>query len=94
MENITKTAADTASAVGEKVTEKVAENASQWTNILKEVVDKLTGKNMQVVYDFQDFEVDVPKATGPEGKELGSAKWKINGKFTLSTELRNESYTR
>ena len=94
MENITKTAADTASAVGEKVTEKVAENASQWTDIMKEVVDKLTGKNMQVVYDFQDFEVDVPKATGPDGKELGSAKWKINGKFTLSTELREESYTR
>ena len=93
MENITKAAADTASAVGEKVTEQVAENASQWTDILKEVVDKLTGKNMQVVYDFQDFEVDVPKATGPEGKELGSAKWKINGKFTLSTELRDESYT-
>lgn len=94
MENITKTAADTASAVGEKVTEKVAENASQWTDIMKEVVDKLTGKNMQVVYDFQDFEIDVPKATGPEGTELGSAKWKINGKFTLSTELRDESYTR
>ena len=89
MENITKAAADTASVVGEKVTD----NASQWTDILKEVVDKLTGKNMQVVYDFQDFEIDVPKATGPEGKELGSAKWKINGKFTLSTELRDESYT-
>ena len=90
MENWTKAAADTASIVGEKV----EENASQWTNILKEVVDKLTGKNMQVIYDFQDFEVDVPKATGPEGKELGSAKWKINGKFTLSTELREESNTR
>ena len=48
MENITKTAADTASAVGEKVTEKVAENASQWTDIMKEVVDKLTGKNMMM----------------------------------------------
>ena len=89
MENITKAAADTASVVGEKV----QENASQWTDILKEVVDKLTGKNMQVVYDFQDFEIDVPKATEPEGKELGSAKWKINGKFTLSTEPRDESYT-
>jgi hypothetical protein len=90
MENLTKAAADTANIVGEKV----EENASQWTNILKEVVDKLTGKNMQVIYDFQDFEVDVPKATGPDGKELGSAKWKINGKFTLSTELRDESNTR
>ena len=90
MENLTKAAADTASIVGEKV----EENASQWTNILKEVVDKLTGKNMQVIYDFQDFEVDVPKATGPDGKELGGAKWKINGKFTLSTELRDESNSR
>lgn len=90
MENLTKAAADTASFVGEKV----EENASQWTNILNEVVDKLTGKNMQLRYDFHDFEIDVPKATGPEGKELGSAKWKINGKFTLSTELRDESYTR
>lgn len=90
MENVTKAAADTANIVGEKV----EENASQWTNILKEVVDKLTGKNMQVIYDFQDFEVEVPKATGPDGKELGSAKWKINGKFTLSTELRDESNTR
>jgi len=90
MENLTKAAADTASTVGEKI----EENASQWTNILKEVVDKLTGKNMEVIYDFQDFEVDVPKATGPEGKELGSAKWKVNGKFTLSTELRDESNTR
>ena len=42
MENLTKAAADTASTVGEKI----EENASQWTNILKEVVDKLTGKNM------------------------------------------------
>jgi len=90
MENLTKAAADTANIVGEKV----EENASQWSNILKEVVDKLTGKNMEVIYDFQDFEVDVPKATGPEGKELGSAKWKVNGKFTLSTELRDESNTR
>jgi len=29
----------------------------------------------------------VPKATGPDGRELGSAKWKINGKFVFSTQL-------
>lgn len=42
---------------------------------------------MEVTYDFQNLEVDVPRVTGPEGKELGSAKWKINGKFVLSTQL-------
>jgi hypothetical protein len=69
----------------------VEQSASQWSDILKEVVDKLTGKNMEVTYDFQNFEIDVPKATGPGGKELGSAKWKVNGKFILSTQLRDNS---
>jgi hypothetical protein len=87
MDNLTKEASDTASEIGQKV----EQSASQWSDILKEVVDKLTGKNMEVTYDFQNFEIDVPKATGPGGKELGSAKWKVNGKFILSTQLRDNS---
>jgi hypothetical protein len=87
MDNLTKEASETASEIGQKV----EQSASQWSDILKEVVDKLTGKNMEVTYDFQNFEIDVPKATGPDGKELGSAKWKVNGKFILSTQLRDNS---
>jgi hypothetical protein len=87
MDNLTKEASETASEIGQKV----EQSASQWSDILKEVVDKLTGKNMEVTYDFQNFEIDVPKATGPGGKELGSAKWKVNGKFILSTQLRDNS---
>ena len=67
--------------------DKIEQNASHWSDILKEVVDKLTGKNMDVTYNFENFEIDVPKATGPDGRELGSAKWKINGKFVFSTQL-------
>jgi len=62
-----------------------------YRKIIKQVVDKLTGKNMEVTYDFQNLEVDVPRVEGPEGKELGSAKWKINGKFILSTQLLQTS---
>jgi hypothetical protein len=65
----------------------VQEGASQLPEIIEQVVDKLTGKNMEVTYDFQNLEVDVPKVEGPEGKEIGSVKWKINGKFILSTQL-------
>jgi hypothetical protein len=46
---------------------------------------------MDVTYNFQNFEINIPKATGPEGKELGSAKWRLDGKFTLSTQLSNKS---
>lgn len=87
MENLTKETSDTVSEIGEKV----EQSASQWPGILKEVVDKLTGKNMEVTYNFENFEIDVPKATGPQGQELGSAKWKINGKFILSTQLSDTS---
>ena len=49
---------------------------------------------MEVTYDFDNLEIDIPKATGPEGKELGSAKWKINGKFIISTQLHDKPETK
>jgi len=66
---------------------------SNWSSVVKDIVDKLTGKDMEVTYDFENLQIDMPKATGPEGKELGSAKWKINGKFTISTQLHEKSKT-
>jgi hypothetical protein len=66
---------------------------SNWSDVVKDIVDKLTGKDMEVTYDFENLQIDMPKATGPEGRELGSAKWKINGKFTISTQLHEKSRT-
>ena len=83
MENTTKETSEITKQIGEKI----EQNASHWSDILKEVVDKLTGKNMDVTYNFENFEIDVPKATGPDGRNLGSARWKINGKFIFSTQL-------
>ncbi|HET8847283.1 MAG TPA: hypothetical protein VFM20_00710 [Nitrososphaeraceae archaeon] len=68
-------------------------NISNWSDVVGDIVDKLTGKDMEVTYDFDNLEVDIPKATGPEGKELGSAKWKINGKFIISTQLHDKTNT-
>lgn len=83
MENFEREPSDTIN----QTRQKVEEASSQWLSILKEVVDKLTGKNMQVTYDFDNLEIEVPKVTGPGGKEMGSAKWRIDVKLTLSTEL-------
>ena len=87
MENTTKETLEITKQKGDKI----EQNVSHWSDILKEVVDKLTGKNMDVIYNFENFEIDVPKATGPDGRELGSAKWKINGKFIFSTQLLDKS---
>ena len=87
MENTTKETLEITKQKGDKI----EQNVSHWSDILKEVVDKLTGKNMDVTYNFENFEIDVPKATGPDGRNLGSAKWKINAKFIFSTQLLDKS---
>jgi hypothetical protein len=46
----------------------------KWTEILTQLVDKMTGKDVSIKYEFDNLEIDVPKATGPGGQELGSAK--------------------
>ena len=89
MENLKEQAAET----GNEVSKKVEEGASHFPEIIKQIVDKLTGKDMEVTYDFQNLQIDVPRVSGPDGKELGSAQWKINGKFVLSTALLNNSDT-
>ena len=73
------------------VKDKNTETVSNWSDIVRDIVEKLTGKDMEVTYEFDNLEVDIPKATGPEGKELGSAKWKINGKFIISTQLNDKT---
>lgn len=83
MENATDEGID----LVEEASKKVQEGASHLPEIVRQVVDNFTGKNMEVTYNFQNLEVDVPRVTGPEGKEIVSAKWKINGKFVLSTQL-------
>jgi hypothetical protein len=82
-----------ASKVMNEGKDKDERKISNWSDVVGDIVDKLTGKDMEVTYDFDNLEVDIPKATGPEGKELGSAKWKINGKFIISTQLHDKTNT-
>jgi hypothetical protein len=66
------------------------EHTSQWSELISGIIDKLTGKDLQVTYSFENLEVEIPKAYGPDGKQLGGAKWRVDGKITISTELINE----
>lgn len=90
MESLKKEASKVVNEVKDKNGER---DISNWSDVVGDIVDKLTGKDMEVTYNFDNLEVDIPKATGPEGKELGSAKWKINGKFIISTQLHDKTNT-
>jgi hypothetical protein len=61
--------------------------ASQWSQMIGQVLESVMGKNMSTTIDFHNLEVDVPKAQGPGGRDLGKAKWTLNGKVVWMTEL-------
>ena len=86
MESLKETASKAANELGKKV----EENKSNLTNVMSQLVDKLTGKDLAITYEFDNLEIDIPKATGPDGKELGSAQWKISGKIVISSELHDK----
>ncbi len=65
-------------------------NASQWAEMLTQLVDKITGKDVSITYRFDNLQINVPRATGPKGQEMGSAKWNINGKVVIHSQLENK----
>jgi hypothetical protein len=59
---------------------------SHWAEVVGQLMEKLTGKNMSMTYEFDDLTIDIPSARGPGGREIGGVQWKINGKVTITTE--------
>ena len=66
--------------------EKSSQQTTQWANLLTDLFDRLTGKGAEISYNFQGLEVDIPRAAGPQGQELGSAKWVVNGRITITAQ--------
>ncbi len=58
---------------------------SHWSELMAKVIEKVIDKDVSVSYTFNHLEIDVPSAHGPGGRELGGAKWVIDGKITIST---------
>jgi hypothetical protein len=61
------------------------QKVSQFSEIATKLIDKLVDKGVSITYTFNHLEIDVPSARGPGGKELGGAKWVIDGKINIST---------
>jgi len=64
------------------------ENAS-WPQVIDNIVTNVTGKNMEVTYDFDKLQINFPEVIGPDGILVGGAKCEINGRFLISTKLQD-----
>ena len=64
---------------------------TQWAEIIGQLFDRLTGKGASVTYTFDNLVVDIPRAQGPNGQNMGSAKWTVNGKVIITAEAHEAS---
>ena len=64
---------------------QMQEKASHWSQLIAKVIEKVIDKDVAVTYTFDHLEIDVPSAHGPGGRELGGAKWVVDGKITIAT---------
>lgn len=62
------------------------QTTTQWAEIIGQLFDRLTGKGASVTYTFDNLVIDIPKAQGPGGRDMGSAKWTVNGKIVITAE--------
>ena len=70
---------------------KMQQSGSQWAEVIGQLFDRLTGKGASVTYNFDNLVIDIPKAQGPGGQEMGSAKWVINGRIMITGEAHQTS---
>lgn len=66
--------------------EGIQQTSTQWAEIIGQLFDRLTGKGASVTYTFDNLIIDMPRAHGPGGQDMGSAKWTVNGKVVITAE--------
>lgn len=63
----------------------------QRAQIVGQVVEKVvSGTNLNTTIEFDNHEADIPEAKGPDGRDLGGATWKLNGKTIWTTEAHKD----
>ncbi|MEM1108161.1 MAG: hypothetical protein AAGH99_05655 [Planctomycetota bacterium] len=53
-----------------------------WPELAIGLYDKLTGRNAEITYEFEDFTLSVPSSTGGDAKH---AVWKMSGALKIRT---------
>lgn len=62
----------------------MAENGhtTTWPELAIGLYDRLTGRNAEIVYDFEDFHLKVPSGTGSSAEH---AEWVMSGALRVHT---------
>ncbi|WP_276271248.1 hypothetical protein [Haloarcula litorea] len=61
------------------------DETTTWPELAIGLYDRLTGRNAEITYEFEDMEVDVPSKTG---EDADYAHWRLDGALTITTRER------
>ena len=86
MENVTRNNSETTDQQNYLQNENL-----NWPEVINNVVNNMTDKNMEVTYDFDNLRINLPEVKGLDGMLVGSAKCEINGRCLISTKLQNSN---
>ena len=59
------------------------EETKSWPGLAIGLYDRLNERNAEIVYDFENFEVNIPSAAKDSAAH---APWKLNGKLRITTQ--------
>lgn len=59
-----------------------SKHTTSWPELAIGLYDKLTGRNAEITYEFQQLEVEVPSGTGDKAEH---ARWRVNGILKIRT---------
>lgn len=62
--------------------EERIDETTTWPDLAIGLYDRLTGRNAEITYEFEDLEVDVPSGTGDEAEH---AHWRVDGTLRVTT---------
>ncbi len=58
------------------------EHTKTWPDLAIGLYDRLTGRNAEITYEFNNLQVKVPSGTGGSAEH---AEWHLNGAITIRT---------
>ena len=65
----------------------MSNETQNWPDLAIGLYDKLTGRNAEITYDFENLEVFVPSSANGDASH---ANWKLDGTVKIHTRERSE----
>ena len=64
----------------------MTKETTNWPDLAIGLYERLTGRNAEISYEFDNFELHVPSSAS---EDASHAQWKMNGTLRVSTRETN-----